>query len=66
MTAVPPARSHLTVGPGEVMALLGPSDADAAALTGLMDGVDVFTPDRQDIEENQASYVEAWRSAAGS
>ncbi|MEU9342969.1 2-aminoethylphosphonate ABC transporter substrate-binding protein [Streptomyces sp. NPDC048278] len=42
------------------------TDANAAALTGLMDGVDVFTPDWNDIDKNLTSYVDAWKSATGS
>ncbi|MFJ3794851.1 2-aminoethylphosphonate ABC transporter substrate-binding protein [Streptomyces sp. NPDC090088] len=41
-------------------------DANAIALTKLMDGVDVFTPDWNDIDKNLTSYVEAWKSATGS
>ncbi|MER7183584.1 2-aminoethylphosphonate ABC transporter substrate-binding protein [Streptomyces hyaluromycini] len=42
------------------------TDANAAALTKLMDGVDVFTPDWHDIDKNLTSYVAAWKSATGS
>ncbi|MFG2953453.1 2-aminoethylphosphonate ABC transporter substrate-binding protein [Streptomyces sp. NPDC048291] len=42
------------------------TDANAAALTELMDGVDVFTPDWNDIDKNLTSYVDAWKSATGS
>ncbi|WP_089105119.1 2-aminoethylphosphonate ABC transporter substrate-binding protein [Streptomyces hyaluromycini] len=42
------------------------TDANAAALTKLMDGVDVFTPDWNDIDKNLTSYVAAWKSATGS
>ncbi|MER5791713.1 2-aminoethylphosphonate ABC transporter substrate-binding protein [Streptomyces sp. NPDC001980] len=42
------------------------TDANAAALTRLMDGVDVFTPDWNDIDKNLTSYVDAWKSATGS
>lgn len=31
-----------------------------------MQGVDVFAPDWDDIDENLTSYVEAWKSATGS
>ncbi|MFF8590727.1 2-aminoethylphosphonate ABC transporter substrate-binding protein [Streptomyces sp. NPDC015220] len=41
------------------------TDANAIALTGLMDGVEVFSPDWSDIERNLGSYVEAWKSATG-
>ncbi|MFI0190184.1 2-aminoethylphosphonate ABC transporter substrate-binding protein [Streptomyces sp. NPDC017082] len=39
--------------------------AGAAELTRLMDGVEVFQPDWDDIEENLTSYVEDWKSATG-
>ncbi|MBL1080457.1 2-aminoethylphosphonate ABC transporter substrate-binding protein [Streptomyces actinomycinicus] len=42
------------------------TDANAIALTKLMDGVEVFQPDWNDIDENLASYVEDWKSATGS
>ncbi|MFK0280433.1 2-aminoethylphosphonate ABC transporter substrate-binding protein [Streptomyces sp. NPDC090499] len=42
------------------------ADANAAALTQLMAGVDVFTPDWSDIDKNLTSYVDAWKSATGS
>ncbi|MEV6111073.1 2-aminoethylphosphonate ABC transporter substrate-binding protein [Streptomyces sp. NPDC052109] len=42
------------------------TDANAVALAKLMDGVDLFTPDWNDIDENLTSYVEAWKSATGS
>ncbi|WP_030926527.1 2-aminoethylphosphonate ABC transporter substrate-binding protein [Streptomyces sp. NRRL S-646] len=42
------------------------TDANAIALTKLMDGVDFFEPDWNDINKNLTSYVEAWRSATGS
>ncbi|MEW1860070.1 2-aminoethylphosphonate ABC transporter substrate-binding protein [Streptomyces sp. NBC_00669] len=42
------------------------TDANAAALKQIMAGVDVFTPDWKDINDNLDSYVEAWRSATGS
>ncbi|MEV6289924.1 2-aminoethylphosphonate ABC transporter substrate-binding protein [Streptomyces sp. NPDC051896] len=42
------------------------TDANAAALTKLMDGVETFEPDWNDIDENLASYVEDWKSATGS
>jgi hypothetical protein len=34
--------------------------------TKLMDGVETFEPDWNDIDENLASYVEDWKSATGS
>ncbi|MEU3824483.1 2-aminoethylphosphonate ABC transporter substrate-binding protein [Streptomyces sp. SID486] len=42
------------------------TDADAIALAGLMDGVEVFEPDWDDIDRNLTSYVEDWKSATGS
>ncbi|MEU1409293.1 2-aminoethylphosphonate ABC transporter substrate-binding protein [Streptomyces sp. NPDC005728] len=41
-------------------------DANAIALTKLMDGVDIFTPDWNDIDKNLTTYVEDWKSATGS
>ncbi|RII19696.1 putative 2-aminoethylphosphonate-binding periplasmic protein precursor [Streptomyces sp. YIM 130001] len=43
-----------------------PTDANAVALTKLMDGVEVFEPDWTDIEKNLTDYVDAWKSATGS
>ncbi|GAA1042432.1 2-aminoethylphosphonate ABC transporter substrate-binding protein [Streptomyces murinus] len=42
------------------------TDANAIALTKLMDGVDFFQPDWNDIDKNLTSYVEDWKSATGS
>jgi 2-aminoethylphosphonate transport system substrate-binding protein len=42
------------------------TDANAIALTKLMDGVEVFEPDWADIDTNLTSYVEDWKSATGS
>ncbi|WEO97209.1 2-aminoethylphosphonate ABC transporter substrate-binding protein [Streptomyces sp. FXJ1.172] len=42
------------------------TDADAVALAKLMDGVDFFEPDWNDIDKNLTSYVEDWKSATGS
>ncbi|MEU6090536.1 2-aminoethylphosphonate ABC transporter substrate-binding protein [Streptomyces sp. NPDC047085] len=42
------------------------TDANAIALTKLMDGVDIFTPDWNDIDKNLATYIEDWKSATGS
>ena len=42
------------------------TDADAVALTKIMDGVEVFEPDWNDIEENLTAYVDAWKAATGS
>ncbi|MDH6215971.1 2-aminoethylphosphonate ABC transporter substrate-binding protein [Streptomyces pseudovenezuelae] len=41
-------------------------DANAVALTKLTDGVEIFSPDWNDIDENLTSYVEDWKSATGS
>ncbi|GAA3125003.1 2-aminoethylphosphonate ABC transporter substrate-binding protein [Streptomyces rameus] len=42
------------------------TDANAVALTEVMDGVDFFEPDWNDIDKNLSSYVEDWKSATGS
>ncbi|MFR9791011.1 2-aminoethylphosphonate ABC transporter substrate-binding protein [Streptomyces sp. MB22_4] len=42
------------------------TDANAVALTKLMDGVQFFQPDWSDIDKNLTSYVEDWKSATGS
>ncbi|WP_330464687.1 2-aminoethylphosphonate ABC transporter substrate-binding protein [Streptomyces longwoodensis] len=42
------------------------TDDNARALARLMDGVEVFAPDWADVEENLASYVDAWKEATGS
>ncbi|MGW7527148.1 2-aminoethylphosphonate ABC transporter substrate-binding protein [Streptomyces sp. NPDC054783] len=42
------------------------TDANAIALTKLMDGVEFFEPDWNDIDKNLTSYVEDWKSATGS
>lgn len=42
------------------------TDANAVALTKLMDGVEVFEPDWSDIAANLDSYVDDWKSATGS
>ncbi|MQY32246.1 putative 2-aminoethylphosphonate-binding periplasmic protein [Streptomyces sp. RB17] len=42
------------------------TDANAIALTRLMDGVESFEPDWNDIDKNLTSYVEDWQSATGS
>ncbi|MFI1762155.1 2-aminoethylphosphonate ABC transporter substrate-binding protein [Streptomyces sp. NPDC020800] len=41
-------------------------DANAIALAKLMNGVDIFSPDWNDIDKNLTSYVEDWKSATGS
>ncbi|MGW5330746.1 2-aminoethylphosphonate ABC transporter substrate-binding protein [Streptomyces sp. NPDC004014] len=42
------------------------TDADAVALARVMDGVEIFTPDWNDIDENLTTYVADWKSATGS
>lgn len=42
------------------------TDANAIALTKLMDGVEIFEPDWTDIDKNLTSYVEDWKTATGS
>ncbi|MER5460772.1 2-aminoethylphosphonate ABC transporter substrate-binding protein [Streptomyces sp. NPDC002668] len=42
------------------------TDANAIELAKLIDGVDVFEPDWQDIDKNLPAYVDAWKSATGS
>ncbi|WP_406419761.1 2-aminoethylphosphonate ABC transporter substrate-binding protein [Streptomyces sp. NBC_00873] len=42
------------------------TDANATALTGLMDGVEVFEPDWSDIGTHLDDYVDAWKTATGS
>lgn len=42
------------------------TDANAIALTKLMDGVALFEPDWADIDKNLTSYVEDWKTATGS
>lgn len=42
------------------------TDGNAIALAGLMDGVEVFEPDWDDIDKNLTTYVDAWKSATGS
>jgi 2-aminoethylphosphonate transport system substrate-binding protein len=42
------------------------TDANAIALTKHMDGVDVFEPDWNTIDQNLTSYIDAWKSATGS
>lgn len=42
------------------------TDANAIALAKLMDGVEVFEPDWDDIDKNLTAYVDAWKSATGS
>ncbi|NEB77286.1 2-aminoethylphosphonate ABC transporter substrate-binding protein [Streptomyces sp. SID14478] len=42
------------------------TDANAIALAKVMDGVEIFEPDWNDIDENLQTYVEDWKSATGS
>jgi 2-aminoethylphosphonate transport system substrate-binding protein len=42
------------------------TDANAIALTKLMDGVEIFEPDWTEIDKNLQSYVEDWKNATGS
>jgi len=42
------------------------NDPNAAKLKQIMAGVDVFTPDWKDVNDNLASYVDAWKNATGS
>ncbi|MFJ3229531.1 2-aminoethylphosphonate ABC transporter substrate-binding protein [Streptomyces sp. NPDC086787] len=41
-------------------------DANAIALTKLMDGVEIFQPDWNDVDKNLTKYVDDWKSATGS
>ncbi|WP_369259718.1 2-aminoethylphosphonate ABC transporter substrate-binding protein [Streptomyces sp. R35] len=42
------------------------TDANAVALTKLMDGVEIFAPDWTEIDKNLQSDVEDWKTATGS
>ncbi|NUL05317.1 2-aminoethylphosphonate ABC transporter substrate-binding protein [Streptomyces lunaelactis] len=42
------------------------TDANAIELVKLLEGVEIFEPDWQEIDKNLASYVDAWKSATGS
>ncbi|WP_327187194.1 2-aminoethylphosphonate ABC transporter substrate-binding protein [Streptomyces sp. NBC_01334] len=42
------------------------TDANAIALTEVMDGVEVFEPDWDDIDKNLTAYIDGWKSATGS
>ncbi|NEC88768.1 2-aminoethylphosphonate ABC transporter substrate-binding protein [Streptomyces sp. SID12501] len=42
------------------------TDANAIALTKVMDGVEVFEPDWDDIDNNLTAYINGWKSATGS
>ncbi|MGV9264864.1 2-aminoethylphosphonate ABC transporter substrate-binding protein [Kitasatospora sp. NPDC003701] len=50
-----PARTDVT-----------PAGDNAAELNRLLDGVELFTPDWNDIDANLKSYVGAWKQATGS
>ncbi|MFI0239002.1 2-aminoethylphosphonate ABC transporter substrate-binding protein [Streptomyces sp. NPDC016845] len=41
-------------------------DENAIALAAVMDGVEIFEPDWDDIDKNLHTYVEDWKSATGS
>ncbi|TJZ55981.1 2-aminoethylphosphonate ABC transporter substrate-binding protein [Streptomyces piniterrae] len=42
------------------------TDKNAAALAKIMNGVEIFEPDWNDIDKNLDTYVEAWKTATGS
>ncbi|MET9435153.1 2-aminoethylphosphonate ABC transporter substrate-binding protein [Streptomyces sp. NPDC006551] len=42
------------------------TDANAIELAKLMEGVEVFEPDWDDIDKNLKAYIDAWKSATGS
>lgn len=42
------------------------TDENALALAAVMDGVEIFEPDWNDIDANLRAYVEDWKSATGS
>ncbi|MEV5608448.1 2-aminoethylphosphonate ABC transporter substrate-binding protein [Streptomyces sp. NPDC052225] len=42
------------------------TDDNAIALAKVMDGVEIFEPDWDDIDKNLRTYVEDWKSATGS
>ncbi|MEU9054193.1 2-aminoethylphosphonate ABC transporter substrate-binding protein [Streptomyces sp. NPDC048384] len=42
------------------------TDPNATALAQIIDGVEVFEPDWDDIDKNLTSYVDAWKSATDS
>ncbi|AJC58175.1 2-aminoethylphosphonate ABC transporter substrate-binding protein [Streptomyces sp. 769] len=42
------------------------TDPNAAALAKIMNGVDVFEPDWNDIDKNLDTYINAWKTATGS
>ncbi|MFE7120438.1 2-aminoethylphosphonate ABC transporter substrate-binding protein [Streptomyces sp. NPDC057654] len=42
------------------------ADKNAAALAGIMKGVEIFQPDWADVDKNLRSYVADWKTATGS
>ncbi|MGY0024263.1 2-aminoethylphosphonate ABC transporter substrate-binding protein [Streptomyces sp. YJ-C3] len=42
------------------------TDENALALAKIMDGVEIFEPDWNDIDKNLQTYVDDWKSATGS
>ncbi|MER5950630.1 2-aminoethylphosphonate ABC transporter substrate-binding protein [Streptomyces sp. NPDC001904] len=42
------------------------TDENAIALAKIMDGVEIFEPDWNDIDKNLTAYVDDWKSATGS
>ncbi|MGD3110385.1 2-aminoethylphosphonate ABC transporter substrate-binding protein [Streptomyces sp. YGL11-2] len=45
---------------------LKPTDPNASALAKIMNGVQIFQPDWNDIDKNLDTYVNAWKTATGS
>ncbi|MEU2787761.1 2-aminoethylphosphonate ABC transporter substrate-binding protein [Streptomyces sp. NPDC007100] len=43
-----------------------PTDRNAAELAKIMDGVEIFRPDWNDIDKNLSAYIDAWKAATGS
>ncbi|WP_267243851.1 2-aminoethylphosphonate ABC transporter substrate-binding protein [Streptomyces sp. PR69] len=43
-----------------------PADANAIELAKLIEGVEIFEPDWQDIGKNLTAYIDAWKTATGS
>ncbi|NLU66509.1 2-aminoethylphosphonate ABC transporter substrate-binding protein [Streptomyces sp. HNM0574] len=42
------------------------TDKDAAELDKLLDGVDIFRPDWDDVQRNLNGYIDSWKEATGS
>ncbi|MGW2629868.1 2-aminoethylphosphonate ABC transporter substrate-binding protein [Streptomyces chattanoogensis] len=42
------------------------TDANATALAKIMNGVEIFRPDWNDIDKNLDGYIDAWKTATGS